>query len=297
MSTKNTNNLVKGSTFIALSAFFYASYGIWTKLMTGFFAEFNQAWIRALLSLLILVPIGIIGKQFASIKKIDWPWFLVISLAGGLNQAPIFFGFSNLNIGTATLLFYTTLVMGSFIFGKLFFAEKISLIKGLSLILAIIGMSIIYSFSLGNHEILPAILIALAGLMGSSVTTFSKKLSNNYSETQILTSIFASMLIINFLISLLLKEKPPALIINVAWLSQLAYAISMLIANSFVITGYKHLQPSIAGLIGLLEIIFATTFGIIIFADKLTISTIIGGGVILLAIALPQISEIMRGKE
>jgi len=99
-----------GSIYIALSALVYASYGIWSRLMTGYFGEFNQAWIRAAVLLLFLMPFGLIAKKFKKIEKRDIKWFLIISLAGGLNQAPYFFGFQYLNVGTAALLFYTMLV-------------------------------------------------------------------------------------------------------------------------------------------------------------------------------------------
>ena len=286
----------KGSILIALSAVFFASYGIWSRLMMHSFGEFNQAWIRALLLLLVLIPFGLITKKFREIAKIDRKWFVVISLSGGINQAPFFYGFEHLPVGTATLLFYTMLTVGAYIIGKFFFQEKITMIKYLSLLIAIVGLFMIYSFSLNVNQILSAIASIIAGLMGASVVVFSKKLSSGYSETQILTSMFTVMFGVNFIISLLLGENFPVLDNMTPVWGELGYTAAMLIANAAVVMGFKYLEPSIGALIGLLEVIFAISFGIIFFQELLTMEMILGIGLVLIAIALPDLKNVMKIK-
>jgi len=296
-SVKHTKQQVAGSMFIAISALFFASYGIWSKLMTNVFGEFNQAWIRALLLLMVLIPFGILTKKFKKIKKQDYIWFLVISLSGGLNQAPYFFGFKHLPVGTATLLFYLMLTIGAYVIGKFFFKEKITLIKYFSLGLTIIGLGVIYKFTLTPKQILPAIYTAISGLLGASAVVFSKKISSNYSETQILSSIFVGMLLCNILLSSLFREITPIFNLSAPWIAQICYAITMLIANIAVVAGFKHLEPSIGGIIGLLEVIFAASFGVIFFGEKITTSLLIGGLLIIAAIGLPNFVSIVKKRE
>ena len=291
---KKREHQVRGSIFIAVSALFFSTYGIWSKLMTGVFGEFNQAWIRALLLLAALIPFGVKTKQFKRIKKQDYKWFLIISLSGGLNQAPYFFGFKHLPLGTATLLFYLMLTIGAYLIGKLFFKEKITLLKYLSLGLAIIGLGVIYKFTLTSNQILPAIYTAISGLLGASVVVFSKKISSNYSETQILSSVFAAMFVCNVFLSLLFKEITPTFNLNTPWIAQICYAVTMLIANSAVVVGFRHLEPSIGGIIGLLEVIFAAIFGVIFFDEQITFSLIIGGILIIGAIGLPNFIALVK---
>jgi len=281
------NKQLTGATFITISAFFYASYGVWSKLMVGVFGEFNQAWTRALIILAVLVPFGIFSKQYKKIQKKDRVWFLIIALAGGLNQAPYFFGFHYLDIGTATLLFYTALTIGAYIIGKVFFNDKITPIKYLALLLAIVGMGLLYSFSLDASQILPALSITVAGFMGASAVVFSKKISSSYSETQILTSYFTVMLCANFILSFIFKESPLELRLSTAWIAQFGYAASMVFSNLAVVAGFKYLKPSIGSLIGLTEILFAILLGILLFGEVLQFSTIIGGVFILTSALLP----------
>jgi len=72
-------------------------------------------------------------------------------------------------------------------------------------------------------------------------------------------------------------------------LAQIGYSAALLFANLAVIEGFKHIEASIGSLIGLAEILFRISFGIIFFAESLTIGTIIGGGLIILSAALPNL--------
>lgn len=262
--------------------------------MSGVFGEFNQAWIRAVMAIILLIPLGLITKGFRKIARADWKWFIVIALSGGLNQAPYFFGFEHLYIGTATLLFYLMLTLGMFLFGKFFFGEKLTPVKYFSLVLAVIGLTIIYKFVLTPDQILPALSTMIAGLLGASGVVFTKKLSTNYSETQILLSYFVAMLPINLVLSLVFKESTPAITLNNAWLGQLCYLFAHLSANAAVIAGVKRLEPSIAGLIGLLEVVFAAGLGVWFFGETLTNNLLIGSGVILLAAGLPDLIKVFQ---
>lgn len=188
---------MKGSLFIIVSALAFGTYGVWSKTMVGAFGPYNQAWTRALLLLLVLIPFGIMTKQFRKVEKKDWIWFFVVSFSGALNQAPYYFGFEHLPVGTATLLFYMMLVLGAFIIGKLFFKEQLTPVKYISLVFALVGLCIIYRFGLTVDQLIPAIFTMIAGLMGASIVVFSKKLSSRYSETQILTYLFIAMLFSN----------------------------------------------------------------------------------------------------
>lgn len=290
---KRTKEQNTGALFIVLSALFFGSYGIWSKLMAGFFGEFNQAGIRGLLISIILVIIGVLGKKFKKIDKKDLLWFLLISLAGGLNQAPYFYAFEKLEVGTATMLFYASLTIGDFIWGKLFFKEKMTPIKIGSLILAMIGMGFIYGIKLSGG-IPPLFMAILAGLMGATEVVFTKKISSKYSTIQILIFIFGTMFICNTFISLFLGETIPVLTLNKAWLGQLGYTLSMLGALYSVVIGFKYLEASIAALIGLLEIVFATIFGVFFFKEILSFGILSGGGLILLSAALPEINSLKK---
>ena len=278
-----------GSSYILTSAFFFASYGIWSRLMGSSFGEFSQAWTRGLLLLIFVLLIGFSRHLFRPLAKQDLSWFLLIAFAGGLNQAPYYFGFQFLPIGTAVMLFYAALVIGGYLIGKLAFKEHITPTKLVSLALGIFGISLIYRFSLTSQQIIPALATLLAGLMGACSAVLPKKLSHHYHEFQIMSGYFIVMILANFILATLIHEQLPSFSRTTAWLAQLAYSTSMLIANFTVIEGFKRLEASIGSLIGLAEIIFGAIFGILIFHESLTLPMLIGGLLIIISAILPNL--------
>ncbi|MDA1079837.1 MAG: DMT family transporter [bacterium] len=284
----------QSSVLIIASAVFFGTYGIWAKMMAGTFGAFNQAWIRAVLILLILVPVGLYLKRFKKIARIDWKWFAVVSLAGSFNQAPYFYGFEHLTVGTTTLLFYLSLTVGTFVIGKLFFNEYITKSKLGALALAAIGLFVIYQFTLADNQMLAAGSTLLSGFLSAIYMVFSKKISNTYSEIQILSVLFISMFLVNLPISFLRGEVLPNISIGSAWLGQFGYICAMLLANGLVISGFKKIEPSIGGLLGLFEIVFAAIFGVLLFGEVVTRSLLLGGSCILIAAGLPDIMYIAK---
>jgi len=288
---KNDSQKVRGSAFILMSAFFYASYGVWSRLMANYFGEFSQAWTRALVLLIGTLILNFFFKFLKPVNKKDWIWFGVIALMG-LNQAPYFYGFKHLSVGTATLMFYAALLIGGYVIGRFSFNEKITKVKWISLILAILGMVAIYQLTLNSSQLLAVVLTVLAGLMGAGGVVFTKKLSGNYPEIQIMTSYFISITVVNFIMSAIFKDSLPAFGFNVPWLAQLGYLVAFLVANLAVIEGYKHLEPSIGSLIGLVEIIFGVVFGAVFFGEIVGWGVIIGSILILISAVLPNIVKI-----
>ncbi len=276
------------------SAFLYGSYGVWSQLMVGGFGEFNQAWIRAAILLALLIPYGLLTKSFKRVARADWKWFAIISIAGAFNQAPYYYGFRHLDVGLGTLLFYGALTIGAFIIGKFFFGEKITRIKLIALILGVIGLLVMSGVNASGSHLLAALSVVAAGFMGAIYVVFTKKLSSRYSEAQILSILFSCMLLANGFISLYISEPLSTSIISVAWRAQIGYAITQLAASALVIKGFSLLQPAIAALLGLTEVIFALLLGMIIFGEKLTPSIIVGSLLILTAAALPQASKLFR---
>lgn len=282
-----------GTSYILISALFYGSYGVWSRLMVGAFGEFSQAWTRGLFLLLIVLITNWKWKLFRPIKQQDWKWFVPIAMAGGLNQAPYYFGFEHLNIGTATLLFYAALVVGGYALGRVFFSEKLTLVKIMSLVVAVVGMLVIYGWSLSSAQIFPATMTVLAGLMGASTVILPKKLIGNYHELQMMAGYFLLQVVFNLPVSLWLNDPLPTTAFSVAWGGQLGYAVAMLLANMAAITGFSYLEPSIGSLIGLAEILFGIGFGVLLFGEALTGGVIVGGLLIILAAALPSVAEML----
>jgi drug/metabolite transporter (DMT)-like permease len=290
VNMSQTKQQSKGATFILISATFFASYGIWSRLMGEAFGEYSQAWSRGLILLIVVITIGFAKHLFKPIKRADLIWFILIALAGGLNQAPYYFGFQHLEVGTATLLFYTALVFGGYLIGKFAFREVINPTKIFALALATLGLFLIFQFSLTPDQIIPALATITAGFMGAISAVLPKKLSGSYHEFQIMAGYFIVMLLGNGLLTLIFNQSLPDVATHpIAWTAQLAYAASLLIANFTVIEGFKYLDATVGSLFGLAEIILSVIFAYYFFGETLSSTTLVGGAIIIVAAALPNL--------
>jgi drug/metabolite transporter (DMT)-like permease len=127
--------------------------------------------------------------------------------------------------------------------------------------------------------------------------SFTKKLTNKFSSVQISIYVWLGIFLTHLPISILIGERQIPFSFNRVWLSMIAYAIIGLVAFWLVIEGYKKVDASIGGLIGLMEIIFGVVFGILLFHEHLTVSIIIGGLLIIFAAMLPDLINIIKSRE
>lgn len=272
----------------------FGSYGVWSRLIGESFDVFYQGWTRGLLISLVLFPILILAKQIVPIRKADWKWLLVFLFFTSLTQAPLFYAFNHMDIGTATLLFFVTMLLTMYAVGLLFLGEKLSRIKIISFVLASIGLYIVFSFSIVAFTLFAAFTAILNGVASGGEVSFSKKLSGSYSPLYLSWISWLIIAITNAPISFFLGEQQHLPSFEIVWFHQIGYAIASLLGFWLIIKGLKSVEASIGGLLGLLEIVFSILFGIMLFNEGLTEKTAIGGLLIILAAALPHLVELAK---
>jgi drug/metabolite transporter (DMT)-like permease len=284
----------KGMSLILVSALMFGSYGIWSRLMGQDFGVFYQGWTRALIIVLILFPFLHFRKEIVKIDRSDWKWLTVYMVFTSLTQAPIFYAFNHMDIGSATLLFFVTMLLTMYVVGFAFLGERFTKVKIVSFGLALVGMYLVFSFSLATFTLLAALMAILNGIASGGEVYFSKKIYGKY-YAQYLTWLSWLMIIpTNGIASVLVGETQHLPSLDIVWLYQLGYVTAGIIGFWAVIEGLKYIESSIGGLLGLLEIIFSITFGILIFKEVLTERIIIGGLVVIFASALPHLVSLFK---
>lgn len=290
-------NKKKGIIFIIISTMMFGSYGLWSKLIGNSFEPFYQGWTRGLILTIVLLPILILHKQIIPIKRKDWCWLAMFLSFTSLTQAPLFYAFNHMDIGSATLLFFVSYALTMYLFGIIFLNEKLTKIKIVALLLAVIGMYVVFSFSLIAFTLLAALLAVANGVASGGEISSSKKLSGNYSPLYLSWLSWVIIFISNLLISVVAGETQHAPSFNLAWLFQIGYTIASVLGFWLVIKGLKDVEASVACLIGLLEIIFSILLGILIFHEQLTFKIILGGILIIIAAALPHLQRFIKFKK
>ena len=129
-----------GSTLLLTSAVIYGLYGIFSRYVSEF-GSFSQSWVRSSIVLFVILLIMVFKKfKWQKIQKYDIKWFLIWILPASFQPVITFMAFNHLPLGTAYFLIYSTMILGGMVSGKIFFSEKLSSSKILSLILVFIGL-------------------------------------------------------------------------------------------------------------------------------------------------------------
>jgi len=282
---------LKGSFFILISALMFGAYGLLSRGIEQY-DVFYQTYVRCLVVALALLAFGLFRKEFKKIEKEDFKWFVVVCMFTVFSIAPIVYAFKFLTLGTASFLFYGSLTIFTYILGFVFFKEKLTRTKVLVLIFSTIGLILIFSGNFGAALLLPALMALLNGVASSGEVTFSKKISNKYSSTQISFIVFIAIAVTHFVLSLILNENQDITLITQHTPNILAFAVASIIGMITVIEGYKYVEPSVGAIIGLTEIVFSLMFGILFFNESASLLTLVGGLLIIAAAALPSWIEI-----
>jgi drug/metabolite transporter (DMT)-like permease len=204
-------------------------------------------------------------------------------------QAPLYFAFNHLPLGTATFIFYGFFLITSYGVGWIFLSERVTFVKVISLLLAFVGLLLTFGLSLAVFSGAAMLLAALNGIGSGGEIATSKKSTQHYSSFQITVYSWLLILATHLPISLILGEPQVIPAFNLQWMAMLGYAASGLAGFWLVIEGFKYVDASIGGLIGLLEIPMSVVLGVVLFEDLIALPVILGGCVIIASAILPDV--------
>lgn len=282
-----------GLSILLASAFFYASYGIFSKIIGHSFGPFTQAWTRSLISLIFLLIFGLARKQFVKIKANHLGWFFLIAITSSLSIAPSFYSFVYLRLGTALFIQYAATAVTGYLMGYFLLKEKLTKINILALALVLFGLLLVYwgEINLNIDETIPFMAAIIAGSFFTAWYVMSKKINKYYSVFQISTFVYISAVVVNMLIAVVAKENFNSEFLSPVWAANIGYGIAGFLGILLCVYGLKFVEAHKAGIILLSEIPFGVIFGYSLFGEALSIMTIAGGLSIIIAIALPDLYQ------
>lgn len=283
---------------LVTAAAFYGLYGIFSRLIGNSFGNFNQSWIRNIIVIaLILLAIAVNRTKLVSLHKKDIKWIILWFMSGSWLTVLTFIAFNNLPIGTTYLVLYSTMIISGFLSGAIFFKEKITSPKIVSLILSLVGLFIIYRFSISPDKFLYVFLVLISGFMIGIWNTISKKFSDHYHNNQIVLMDAVSTVIAVFIGSVIFKERLPQTILSISWVWIGLYAIIQTINVGLIVYGFKNVEAQIGSIILPVEIVFATLFAYLIFHEIPDPLIFVGGIFIILAAIIPSLSYFSFSKK
>jgi len=278
----------KGLIAIIVSSFLYGLQGVFIRLIGVSFGIFYPFVIRGIIISSILFIFLYFSKTFKKIISRDYKWFILMSLSGIISFIAIFIAYNNLTIGTVLFVYYAGLALNGFLFGYFFFNEKINTVKAIALILSLTGIFLVFSSSILQKELLFLLLALVSGIASSFWFITSKKIST-YPYSQILAVDSLVVFIVCLIISVVVGEHMSFPSLSIQWISVFGLTAVSLGAFLLSVYGFRLLQAQVASLLLLLEVVFGVFLGWIFFSEIPTSQALIGGGLILIGVSLPNL--------
>jgi len=281
-----------GASLVVLSSVFYASYGIWTKLIGNFFDGFTATVFRSILVVAIILPIAIFQHSLQPLRlKDNWHYILGMIIASLLTWGTLWFAILQAGLGVSLTVTYASIVIGQFFFGWLFAGEKFTRDKALAAVLGRVGLALIFSPSTqGVGLSLMALLAALvSGFCTAANTVFAKQIK--YNATQSTIMLWATGIVANMIMVAVLHKHYPAIGLEVQWLYLVIFSVASVVASWSLVRGVKLIDAGAAGILGLLEIVFGILFGAVFFGERPGLAVLFGAAVIVAAAAVPYVRD------
>ena len=284
-----------GASLVVLSSLFYASYGIWTKLMGEFFGGYTASALRSILVLVILVPLAFLGKAIEkpAFGK-NWRYLVGMIAASTLVWGPLYYAILHAGVGITLSINYVAIVIGMFFFGWLFAKEKFTKDKAISAGVGIAGLWLVFSPSVDGVGWLALCAGIVSGLGVAANTVMAKQLT--YRATYSTIMLWATSVVANIPMAFILSEARPEVGLHVEWLYLVIFAVASVLASWLLMRGLKLIEAGAAGVLGLLEIVFGLVFGVVFFGEHLAFVTVLGIVIILIAVAIPYFKDYAAAK-
>ncbi len=278
------NDLIKGTLFILSAAFLWGFIGIFASFaFKEGISPIEVAFWRATITGILFGVCAFIKREIY-IKKKD---ILFLFLFGFLGITIFYTSYQCAvkegGVALASVLLYTAPAW-VVLFSKIFFNEKFTILKILSLLLTVVGILLVATNSEKfGEKITPFAIVSglIAGLSYSSYFLFGKYFSDKYSAANLFFYICPIGIVTIFPF---VNFAPKS---TVAWASVISIAFfSTFLANYFYYVSLKFLSASKTSIIATLEPVVATIAAYIIFEEFFGFTALVGSLMIIAAVIL-----------
>ena len=296
MNVSTTN---RGFVAILLSAIGYGSFGVWITIINEDLGSFQQIFFRYLLASLFVVAVLLFKKTAIKREVLFSKDTLLLGVVFPFGI--IFYTLSILftKIALATFSFYMAAFTASLIIGAFVFNEKLTKLKFISLMLAIIGLIMFSNPFSGNLLNWGVLLGLLAGLLDVVSNGFRKHLAERMDRIIIAAVPMAGGIVISgafamyFKQSLFFADKLTFPSISAAIIS----GGLLVLFNYLLVIGFQYFDLNLGTIVLSSEILFASAFGWIFLNQRLTVNEIVGGLIVATAVSMPEAAGYFRWRK
>jgi len=279
-----------GSICLATAATIWGGMYVVSKVVLTVISPLELVWLRYVVALITLIVVGIVTRQSWHIRRQDFPIILAIGVIG--YDISIWTQFVGTKLSSAQMGAMITSATPAFmvIFARLILKETITLRKGLSTFIAMIGVLCIVGIGdIGEANQLGGAVLGIAALSWALMSVLIKRIPGGYSQLVVTTyAIFIATVLITPFVFLQIDQaqiqalSQPAIWSGVLYLGIVATAAAFFLWNK----GLQMVTAASGGLYFFFQPIAGTLLAWLFLGEQVGITFWIGAILILSGVFL-----------
>jgi drug/metabolite transporter (DMT)-like permease len=278
----------KGFVYLLIASMIFGSFGVWVRILNNELLPYQQILLRGFTGSLVAFIIVINRKKAWISNKLKITDLLIFMFTFPL--VIVFFTLSAITtkIALTTFALYISVIIFSYLFGYLFYKEKLNRINTACAILVLIGLIFIANPFQGNINI--GIIYGLLGGFFSSINYyFRKKISGVLDNMVLVLYQLLGVLIAGLFLTFFSGQSIPWNMSFITMTVGVMFGSFLVLVNLLTLTGLKYFPLNLGSVILSAELVWASIYALVIFREVPTFYELIGGILILMAAVLPNL--------
>ncbi|CAG0950057.1 hypothetical protein ANAEL_00018 [Anaerolineales bacterium] len=280
-----------GIVLIAISAASFGTLGIFGRYVYGDGMDiFTALFIRFGVSAVFMITVLILRKEHFPRGRI-LAMLIGMGAIGYVGQSFLYLSsIKYASVGLIALLLYLY-PMFVFILSVIFLREKVTMVKISALVLSIVGAGL--TVDPGGGQLLGVMMIIAAALVYSVYIVVGANVMKHVTAFQSSAVVFMSAGAVYGMLTFANGVHLPQS--NTGWLAMLGMIVfSTIIAITTFLAGLEIVGPTNAAMLSTLEPVVTVLLAAWLFGESLTPITLLGGGLILVAVIILTRAELKR---
>lgn len=284
-------NKLEGFFPLLLAGLFYALFGIFVRLLGDQLLAYQQIFLRNVSGFVLAVVAVVITRASWSLTT-NQKWFLFLfAFPYPLTTVFLTLSYLQTEIAVTSFALYIGSLVATLLIGKVFFKEKITKIKLMSLLLVLTGLTF-FTLPFSSKSINTGLVFGLLAGISSAMSSSLRKFLGGQIDRFILivVQMIGGISITSLLVVFFHETRFPILSLFNLFVLFIFGGLVVLIAYLMLI-GFQNFDLNLGTIVLSSEVFFAPLFGAIIFKEYLTMFELLGGTFIIIAIILPNVPQ------
>ena len=274
---------------LLIAAFVYSTFGILARQLSTSFGNFTQAMIRCLVAFFFISLWILFKKTSLALPKVNKVKLAVYIITPSLSIIAFTQSVTRIKAANTIFYIYAGFFIGSLILGKLFFKEKITVLKIGALLLSGAGLILLshpLNVSLTSIGVFYGILAGLIDSLNSAMCKFL----GSFNRSKLLFYQYFAGTVIGLLMVFLSQEKMVSVFTPLSAGAALMISLSQIVIGSLWLYGFNSFDLSLGTIVSSSELFFVLVLNALVLKEQPTLTEFIGGLLVFFAIVFINLS-------